>query len=79
MKKTIYVMSLVVCILLAVSVQAKKKPKVKEAPVVLETEMDKVSYSIGANIGKNFRKNTLEINLPAFIQGIKARLGFIRN
>ena len=71
MKKTIYVMSLVVCILLAVSVQAKKKPKVEEPPVVLGTEMDKVSYSIGANIGQNFHKSELKINLAAFIQGLK--------
>ena len=74
MKRTIYVMSLVVCVLLAVSVQAKKKSKVKEAPVVLETEMDKVSYSIGTNIGGNFKKSELEINLPAFIKGIKDSL-----
>ena len=67
-------MSLAVCVLLAVSVQAKKKSKVKEAPVVLKTEMDKVSYSIGANIGQNFRKNKLEINLPAFIQGLEKAL-----
>ena len=74
MKKTIYLTSLVICIMLTFAVQAKKKPEVKKTPIAIETEMDKVSYSIGANIGQNFRKNELQINLPVFIQGLKRAL-----
>jgi FKBP-type peptidyl-prolyl cis-trans isomerase FklB len=38
--------------------------------VVLQSETDRVSYSIGLNIGNSFREQSLEINLEPLIQGI---------
>lgn len=42
--------------------------------VVLATEMDKVSYSIGAQIGQNFKRQAIDINLDAMVQGIRDAL-----
>ena len=43
---------------------AQEKPK-------LETQMDKVSYSIGLDIGKSFKQQSMELNAAALSQGIK--------
>lgn len=37
----------------------------------LNTDVDKLSYSIGADLGKNFKKQSIEINADAMAQGIK--------
>ena len=52
---------------------AEKAPTTK--PVVLTTEMQKVSYSIGTIIGGQFNQQELDIQFPAFIQGLKDALG----
>ncbi len=44
-------------------------------PVTLENQKDKVSYSIGLNIGASISKDSIDINPAALLQGIKdARL-----
>jgi FKBP-type peptidyl-prolyl cis-trans isomerase FklB len=40
----------------------------------LKTQKDKVSYSIGRNIGENFKKQSIDINLDALSAGIKDTL-----
>ena len=40
--------------------------------VDLKTQEQKVSYSIGYDIGKNFKMQGMDISLPEFIEGIKA-------
>lgn len=42
--------------------------------LVLKDQKDKVSYSIGLNIGKNLKKESVDINSDALIQGIKDAL-----
>jgi FKBP-type peptidyl-prolyl cis-trans isomerase FklB len=42
--------------------------------VKLDNQMDKVSYSIGLDIGKSFKQQGIEINTVALIQGIKDAL-----
>jgi len=37
----------------------------------LETKMDKVSYVMGHNIANNFKDQKIEIQMDAFVQGIK--------
>ncbi|MGL1934730.1 MAG: FKBP-type peptidyl-prolyl cis-trans isomerase [Fibrobacterales bacterium] len=37
----------------------------------LKTEMDKVSYSIGLDIGSNFKKQEIEVELTKFFRGIE--------
>jgi len=37
----------------------------------LETQMDKVSYVMGHNIANNFKNQKIDIQMEAFIQGIK--------
>jgi FKBP-type peptidyl-prolyl cis-trans isomerase FklB len=38
--------------------------------VKLETQMDKVSYSIGLNIGNNMKRDSIKINAEALVRGI---------
>jgi FKBP-type peptidyl-prolyl cis-trans isomerase FklB len=40
-------------------------------PVVLKNQKDKVSYSIGVNIGENLKRQSLDVNPDALAQGIK--------
>jgi FKBP-type peptidyl-prolyl cis-trans isomerase len=42
--------------------------------VSLESEMDKVSYAIGSQIGQNFKRQGIEIKLDILVQGIKDAL-----
>lgn len=42
-----------------------------ESELVLKTDKDKVSYSIGADIGKQFRTRGLDLNEQILIQGFK--------
>ena len=44
---------------------------VKEKSVSLESEMDKVSYTIGAQIGQNFKRQGVEVNTELLMRGIK--------
>ncbi len=39
--------------------------------VVLKTDMDKLSYSIGTDLGKNFKRQGIEINPPMMAKGIQ--------
>jgi FKBP-type peptidyl-prolyl cis-trans isomerase FklB len=39
--------------------------------MVLKDQKDKISYSVGMSIGKSFKVQALEINSPAFLQGVK--------
>jgi FKBP-type peptidyl-prolyl cis-trans isomerase FklB len=41
----------------------------------LKTEKEKLSYSIGASIGKNLKNESAEIDMAVMIEGIKASLG----
>lgn len=41
---------------------------------VLKTDKDKLSYSLGASIGKNLRKESADIDLDLLIQGMKASM-----
>jgi len=43
-------------------------------PVVLKTDKEKLSYSIGASIGKNLKNETTEIDVGIMIEGLKATL-----
>jgi len=42
--------------------------------LVLKDQKDKLSYSIGMNIGNNFKKQSIDVNTDALIQGIKDAL-----
>jgi FKBP-type peptidyl-prolyl cis-trans isomerase FklB len=49
---------------------AKKAPATKTTE--LKTEMDKVSYIIGTNIGRSFKQGGLDdLSFDAFLKGIK--------
>lgn len=41
------------------------------AETTLATDTDKISYSIGVNVGKNIKQEQFEINYDLFVQGIK--------
>jgi FKBP-type peptidyl-prolyl cis-trans isomerase FklB len=40
-------------------------------PLALKDQKDKVSYSIGVNIGNNLKRQSIDVNPDALIQGIK--------
>jgi FKBP-type peptidyl-prolyl cis-trans isomerase FklB len=42
-----------------------------QKPILLKTEMDKVSYVIGAQVGHGFKSQGIEINIEALMRGIK--------
>ena len=42
--------------------------------LVLKDQKDKLSYSIGMNIGNNFKKQSIDVNPDVLIQGIKDAL-----
>ena len=43
-------------------------------PTVLKTEKDRLSYSIGASIGKNLKIESTEIDVGILVEGLKATL-----
>lgn len=88
MKTKIYVATLVLGCLLAVSVCAIQRSSkgeapapagkpdfaleaVKEKPVSLKTEMDKVSYAIGAQMGQSFKIQGVDVNVGLLVRGLK--------
>ncbi|MEI6972393.1 MAG: FKBP-type peptidyl-prolyl cis-trans isomerase [bacterium] len=46
-----------------------------EDAIVLKTQKDKVSYSIGADIGKNFAQQEMDIDIDKLAQGMKDAMG----
>jgi FKBP-type peptidyl-prolyl cis-trans isomerase len=70
MKKNIFSFCIVLCLILnagSVFSQKNKKDKNKHA---FETKIDSISYVIGADIAKNFTKNSIQINPEAFFKGL---------
>jgi len=54
-------------VLLVSQVSAEEKPVLKE-------QKDKISYSIGMNIGNNLKKQAIDVNPDALVSGIKDAL-----
>ncbi len=87
MKKQMYVVVFFLSCLLVITVDAAgKKVKQKEksdlkvvsaqqdnepGENLLKTEMDKVSYAIGTQMGQNFKKQGMEIRVEPLIQGLR--------
>jgi FKBP-type peptidyl-prolyl cis-trans isomerase FklB len=46
----------------------------KDKKLTLETQKQKVSYSIGMDIGNNFKQSEIDIDLNALLQGVKDAL-----
>jgi FKBP-type peptidyl-prolyl cis-trans isomerase FklB len=46
----------------------------KDKKLTLETQKQKVSYSIGMDIGNNFKQSEIDIDLDALLQGVKDAL-----
>ncbi len=86
MKKQMYVVIFFLSCLLVITVnaagkKAKQKEKSEETVVsakqdnepgenLLKTEMDKVSYAIGTQMGRNFKKQGMDIRVEPLIQGL---------
>ena len=84
MKTRIHIVMLVLGCLLAVSVYAAKKgskeegsvshptgESVTQKAVLLKTELDKVSYAIGTQLGQNFNTQGIEIKIESLMWGLK--------
>lgn len=75
MKKLIYVLLMMVVGLSTGFAQKKKTPaKKKEDTIELKDKKDKLSYSIGQDMGKNFKSQGMEINPDVLIRGMKDAL-----
>jgi FKBP-type peptidyl-prolyl cis-trans isomerase len=78
MNKTINILLVALAVSFSVDANAQKKKKGKkskdmtEQKVELKTEVDSVSYSIGLNMVANIKKDFVECNFDAFVEGIKA-------
>jgi FKBP-type peptidyl-prolyl cis-trans isomerase FklB len=66
------IQKLVVFALLSFSVAACQQGDIKKAD--LKTQKDKVSYSIGLDIGKTMKRQSIEVEPKALLQGIKDAL-----
>ncbi len=67
MKRNNY--SILVCGLLALSLNSCNKKESNEG-MTFEKEIDKVSYSLGINIGQNIKKQLDSLNTEAFAKGL---------
>lgn len=47
---------------------------VASSAIDLSNTVDKTSYAVGVTLGKNFHKQDVDINAPAFVQGFEAGL-----
>jgi FKBP-type peptidyl-prolyl cis-trans isomerase FklB len=61
-------------VLLASPLSAQEKSASPAQPAQLKDLKDKVSYSIGLNIGLNFRKQKMDLNPDALVLGVKDAL-----
>ena len=69
MKKVILALSLSLCI--PATFAAKKTEPVKPTPVAkLNSDIDKMSYTLGYDIGKNFKTEGLDVNPAVVYQGL---------
>jgi len=86
-KTSIYIVMLVLGCLLAISVYAAQKGSKEELAVsdsaeetmtqkavALKTELDKVSYVIGAQLGQSFKTQGIDIQIESLIWGLKDAL-----
>lgn len=48
--------------------------RAQDEAAVLKTQKDKVSYAVGADIARSFKKQGVDINLDLFIKGLKDEL-----
>jgi len=54
-----------------VGVSHPAKDAVAQKPVSLKTELDKVSYAIGAQLGQNFKMQGIEVRIESLMWGLK--------
>jgi FKBP-type peptidyl-prolyl cis-trans isomerase FklB len=52
----------------------KKKPATPADEAAPKTVIEKVSYGIGLNIGKNFKKDGIDVDLDLLVKGVKDAL-----
>jgi FKBP-type peptidyl-prolyl cis-trans isomerase FklB len=64
MKMTVKWMMALGVMLLAAQVSAGEQP-------VLKTDQDKVSYGIGVDVGRNFKRQGIEVDLDLLLKGMK--------
>ena len=71
MKTRLYAMIVAAVILIAVSVYAAEEEKPAVEPVKLESDTDKISYTIGVQTGQQFKSAGFEIDVEMFVRGIQ--------
>jgi FKBP-type peptidyl-prolyl cis-trans isomerase len=62
-------------LLLCVSSLALAQQEPLQAPRPLETAKDKISYSVGVDIARNFRKQEVDFDVDVLIRGLKDATG----
>lgn len=61
--------SVIVLILISLGAASCQENNVKKED--LKTQQDKVSYSIGLDIGRNLKQNSIKVEMDKFVQGLK--------
>lgn len=67
MHNSVYLPSILILALAANSIHAKEKPDAS----ALQSEKEKQSYAIGADIGKNFKRLNLDVDLKPLLRGLE--------
>jgi len=64
--------AIVIVVIIAGSISyAQNQTKNTQPSIILKTEVDTVSYSLGAQFGEDLKNNEVDINVESFAQGMK--------
>ena len=55
-------------------VKVEKTEKAEAEKSIFKNDMDKVSYTIGSNIGRSMKSQNLDLNLDLFVKGLSDSL-----
>lgn len=69
--KIVTVFAALALLTLVATAAEEKKEESKANPVDLSTEVQKVSYTIGTQIGKSLKGDKIDIDMDAFVRGIE--------
>jgi FKBP-type peptidyl-prolyl cis-trans isomerase FklB len=70
MKRTFALLSMCILVLLGSMNAAFAQKKPKEGELSLKTTQDSISYIIGQDVGGSLKKNTIDVNVDAFVKGL---------
>ncbi len=64
-------LALGVCLVVAVSASAQNSSQAKKASSSLDSQKGRASYSIGVNVGRDFKRRGFQLDVELLIQGLR--------